>query len=259
MIRITELTKRYGKVAAVQNVSFEVPAGRITGFLGPNGAGKSTVLKTLSTWLPPTSGKVEVAGHDVVREPLAVRRSLGYLPEHNSLYDSMVVLSFLEFTGSMHGLSGSALAARIEWATASLNLQDVLQKRIQQCSKGYRQRIGLAAALLHDPRVILLDEPTHGLDPLQVVAFRDFVRSMSAGRAILFSSHVLAEVMAICEHVLIINQGKLLADMTVVELQARAKREGLDAEAVVLNIVESEGGKAQALRGGARAAEGATK
>ena len=171
----------------------------------------------------------------------------------------MVVLSFLEFTGAMHGLSGSALAARIEWATSSLHLQDVLQKRIQQCSKGYRQRIGLAAALLHDPRVILLDEPTHGLDPLQVVAFRDFVRSMSAGRAILFSSHVLAEVMAICEHVLIINQGKLLADMTVEDLTSRAEREGLTAEAVVLNIVESEGGKAQALRGGARAPEGGAR
>jgi len=175
MIVVDRVTKRYGPVTAVDDVSFRIDAGEIVGFLGPNGAGKSTLLKMMCTWLPPTSGRIEVAGHDVVREPLAVRRALGYLTEHNALYDGMRVDRFLSFVGRLRGLDRRQLAERVEWAVESCAIGKVVGKRIHQCSKGYRQRIGVAASLLHDPRVILLDEPTHGLDPLQVVAFRDWI------------------------------------------------------------------------------------
>lgn len=240
MIHVHQATKRYGATLAADRVSFEVNTGEIVGFLGPNGAGKSTVLKMISTWLPPTSGTVEVAGHDVQRHPLAVRRTLGYLPEHNAMYETMRVDRFLRFMGEVRSMSGAHLAQRIEWVVEKCTLQDVLRKRINQCSKGYRQRIGLAASLLHDPGVILLDEPTHGLDPLQVVAFRDFISELRPGRAILFSSHILAEVMAICERLLIINHGRLLADVSVAELSATAQTDDCTLEEAVLKIVTQE-------------------
>ena len=254
MIQVRHLTKRYGRTAAVQDISFEVAPGEIVGFLGPNGAGKSTVLKTLSTWLPPTEGEVRVAGHDAVAEPLAVRRSLGYLPEHNALYEGMRVRELLAFLGRTRGLGGALLKERLSWVTNACHLSDVLELRVEQCSKGYRQRVGLAGALIHDPQVILLDEPTHGLDPLQVVAFREFLHGLRDGRAILFSSHILSEVAAICERVLIIHQGRLIADANCAELLERAETEGADLEQVVLNIVEEAGGRDQALRGGFRGA-----
>jgi ABC-2 type transport system ATP-binding protein len=240
MIRVDNATKRYGSALAADCVSFEVRAGEIVGFLGPNGAGKSTVLKMISTWLPPTSGRLEVGGHDVQRESLAVRRTLGYLPEHNALYETMRVDRFLSFMGRIRGITGSHLAERLDWVIDRCRLQPVLAKRIHQCSKGFRQRIGLAASLLHNPKVILLDEPTHGLDPLQVVAFRDFILELREGRAILFSSHILAEVIAVCERLLIINHGRLLADVTVRELRERAKSDGKTLEEVVLDIVRQE-------------------
>ncbi len=240
MIDVQEVTRRYGQTLAADRVSFQVATGEIVGFLGPNGAGKSTVLKMISTWLPPTTGTVAVAGHDVQRQSLAVRRTLGYLPEHNAMYETMRVDRFLRFMGEIRSMSGGYLASRIEWVVDKCTLADVMRKRVNQCSKGYRQRIGLAAALLHDPKVILLDEPTHGLDPLQVVAFRDFIQELRPGRAILFSSHILAEVMAICERLLIINHGKLLADATVAELRAEAERDDCTLEQAVLKIVTRE-------------------
>ncbi len=252
MIRVESLTKRYAGVPAVQDVSFEVSPGEIVGFLGPNGAGKSTVLKMISTWLPPTAGRAEVCGFDVVRDPLRVRSSLGYLPEHNALYEDMRVRTFLEFMGKARGLSGARLTERLDWSIAATHLEDVVGLRIHQCSKGYRQRIGLAGSLIHDPSVILLDEPTHGLDPLQVVAFRDFLRELSEGRAVLFSSHVLSEVAAICERVIILGHGRLLADERIDELRARADKDGTDLEAVVLSIVDGSEGREASLRGGRR-------
>jgi ABC-2 type transport system ATP-binding protein len=237
MIDVQQVSKHYGSTVAVDNVSFRIDAGEVVGFLGPNGAGKSTVLKMISSWLPPTSGKILVAGHDVSRSPLAVREALGYLPEHNALYDNMRVLPFLRFVARLRGLAGAALAERLEWVVGATNLQDVLTRRINECSKGYRQRIGLAASLVHDPRVLLLDEPTHGLDPLQVVAFRDFVHGLREGR------------------VLIINHGCLLADRTVESLAAEAQERAIDVEQVVLEIVErGSGGRTRALRGSAREA-----
>ena len=241
MIEVDHVSKRYGTTLAVNDVSFRIDRGEIVGFLGPNGAGKSTLLKMMSTWLPPSAGKIRLAGFDVVREPLAVRRSLGYLPEHNALYDGMRVDRFLEFAGKARGLKGAALAERIEWAVTACSLQEVYGKRVNQCSKGYRQRIGVGAALLHNPPVILLDEPTHGLDPLQVVAFLEFIESLSEGRAILFSSHILSEVVALSERLLIINHGNLLADSPLDELKERARNDGKPLEEAVLDIVRGGG------------------
>lgn len=237
MIRVEHVTKRYGATVAVDDASFSIGRGEIVGFLGPNGAGKSTLLKMMSTWLPPTSGTITIADFDVQRDALAVRRSLGYLPEHNALYEGMRVDRFLDFIGRARGLRGGDLAARIDWAVEACSLQDVFAKRIRQCSKGFRQRIGVGAALLHNPPVILLDEPTHGLDPLQVVAFLEFIKSLSQGRAILFSSHILSEVVALSQRLLIINHGKLLADATVAELNQRATADGQELEQIVLDIV----------------------
>ncbi|MEO0652203.1 MAG: ATP-binding cassette domain-containing protein [Planctomycetota bacterium] len=256
MITVDGVTKRYGDFTAVADVSFRIGPGEIVGFLGPNGAGKSTVLKMISTWLPLTGGRIEVAGADVAREPLAARRAIGYLPEHNALYERMRVSAFLRFVARARGLRGGALDERLRWSIEATSLQDVLTKRVDQCSKGYRQRIGLAASLVHDPPVLLLDEPTHGLDPLQVVAFRDFIHGLSAGRAILFSSHILSEVAAICERILIVNHGRLLADAKLDDLRAQADERGLDLESLVLDIVQQgSGGAAAALRGSARTVE----
>ena len=241
MISVESVTKCYGPLTAVNKVSFSLGRDEIVGFVGPNGAGKSTVLKMISTWLPPTSGSIQVGGRDVVRDPLGVRRILGYLPEHNALYDGMRVDRFLGFIGQVHGLRGARLADRMGWVVESCGLSAVLSKRIHQCSKGYRQRIGVAAALIHDPPVIVLDEPTHGLDPIQVVAFRDFVLALRKGRAILFSSHILSEVVAISERILIINGGKLLANSSVMELETRAQRSGKNVESTVLEIVKTSG------------------
>jgi ABC-2 type transport system ATP-binding protein len=192
MICVENVTRRYGPVVAVDSVSFTINGGEAVGFLGPNGAGKSTVLKMISTWLPLTDGCIHVAGHNVELEPLAVRRVLGYLPEHNALYENMRVDRFLRFIGRMHGLDRGRLGDQFEWVARKCDVQAVLGKRIRECSKGYRQRIGLAAALIHNPPVILLDEPTHGLDPVQVAAFREFIAELRPDRAILFSSHILA-------------------------------------------------------------------
>lgn len=240
-ISVEGVTRFYGSTLAVDGVSFQVRPGEIVGFLGPNGAGKSTLLKMISTWLPPSAGRIAVGSHDVVEEPLAVRRLLGYLPEHNSLYEVMRVDAFLEFAARIRGLRGAHLRDRLDWAVESCALREVMAKRIHECSKGYRQRIGVAAALVHDPPVIVLDEPTHGLDPVQVVAFRGFIQGLREGKAILFSSHVLSEVVAISERILVIQKGRLLADTRVEELQRRAGEAGKDVEAVVLGIVTAAG------------------
>lgn len=240
MIDVQHVTKRYGDFTAVSDVSFHIGAGEIVGFLGPNGAGKSTLLKMLCTWLRPTEGTITVDGHDVVKAPLAVRRRLGYLTEHNALYETMRVDRLLAFVGKLRGLSGKRLAERTEWVVAQCTIGDVLHKRVHECSKGYRQRIGVAAALIHDPKVILLDEPTHGLDPLQVVAFRDFIRGLSRDRAILFSSHNLAEVASISERLLVINRGRLLEDAPLEELEQRSAAAGQSLEDTVLDIVRNQ-------------------
>ena len=236
MIRIEGFTKHYGRHVAVDGFSARVEPGEIVGFLGPNGAGKSTLLRSIATWTAPTSGAIEVFGHDTRKHPLEVRRSLGYLPEHNPLYEGMVVVEFLRFAARMRGVRGARLAERIDWVAKSCSLGDVLDKRIAECSKGYRQRIGLAAALVHDPRAILLDEPTHGLDPVQVAAFKAFLFELRPGRAILFSSHVLAEVESICDRVLVIHRGRLVRDARVDVLRDEARRASRTLEDLVLGL-----------------------
>jgi ABC-2 type transport system ATP-binding protein len=237
MIDVDQVSKRFGRTAAVERVSFRVGAGEVVGFLGPNGAGKSTLLRMISTYLEPDEGAIRVAGHDTRAEPLEVRASLGFLTEHNALYEGMRVDRWLDFAGRARGLSGARLAERRDWVVARCALESVMHKRIHECSKGFRQRIGLAAALIHDPAVIVLDEPTHGLDPLQVVAFRDFVRAHSAGRAVLFSSHIVAEVAEISDRLLLMHRGRLLVDAPVAGFRAEAKTAGRTLEQAVLEAV----------------------
>jgi len=237
MIELEEVTKRFGDVVAVEAVSLRVAAGEIVGFLGPNGAGKTTLLRLLTTYLLPDRGQVRVAGHDTRREPLEVRAAIGCLSEHNALYEGMRVEGWLRFAGRARGLAGARLAERLEWVVGRCDLSEVLPRRIRECSKGFRQRIGLAAALIHDPPVLVLDEPTHGLDPLQVVAFRDFVRALSPGRAILFSSHIVAEVAQISERLVVMHRGRLVADDGVRTFRERADAASRSLEEEVLGTV----------------------
>lgn len=241
MIEVDHVSKHFGAVKAVDDVSFQIGKNEIVGFLGPNGAGKSTLLKMMCTWMPPTAGRISIHGFDVAKDPLSVRRSLGYLPEHNALYENMRVERFLDFIADMRGLSGSFRRERLEWVITKCSLKPVLHKWVSECSKGFRQRIGLAAALLHDPPVLLLDEPTHGLDPLQVVQFREFLRELQKGRAILFSSHILAEVFSISERILVIHHGRLLENSRVKELESRASAAKKTVEEVILDVVREKG------------------
>jgi len=239
MIRVEHVSRDFGAVRAVDDVSFAIEAGEVVGFLGPNGAGKSTLLKMLCTFLPPTAGKLTVAGHDVEGEPLAVRAAIGYLPEHNALFETMSVARLLRFVGRVRGLVGERLAERTAWVVDRVELGSVLKKRVPECSKGFRQRIGLACALIHDPPVLLLDEPTHGLDPLQVVAFRDFIAELAPGRAILFSSHILAEVAEISNRLLVIQGGRLCLDESVATLEEQGRARGATLEQLVLERVRA--------------------
>lgn len=243
MIRVENVCRNYGEVRAVDSVSFSIEVGEVVGFLGPNGAGKSTLLKMLCTYLPASSGSLTVAGHDVERESQKVREKIGYLTEHNALFETMRVSKLLRFMGRARGLSGAYLEERIEWVTQAMTLGMVLSRRVSECSKGFRQRVGLACALIHDPEVLLLDEPTHGLDPLQVVAFREFIQELSPGRAILFSSHILAEVAEISDRLLVLQQGRLCLDEKVADIKARAKSENTTLEQLVISRVqESQSG-----------------
>lgn len=237
MIQVDQVSKRYGPTLAVDRVSFEVKEGEVVGFLGPNGAGKSTLLKMMCTWLPPTGGTIRIAGHDVRTQPLAVRRSIGYLPEHNPLYETMRVDRFLAFVAQMRGLPAERFAERRAWVVEQCQIEEILTKRVQQCSKGFRQRLGLAAAILHDPPVVLLDEPTHGLDPLQVAAFLEFIRGLAKNHAVLFSSHVLSEVVNVSDRLIAINDGRLLIDEAVSKLRTRAEESGRSIEDLILDEV----------------------
>ena len=225
MVEIQHLTKTYGTQNAVDNISFTAGKGEIVGFLGPNGAGKSTTMKIATGFLPPTAGTVRVAGYDVLTNSLAVRRHVGYLPEHNPLYLDMYVHEYLEFIGSVHGLRGSNLRNRVAELVSRVGLSREQNKQIGALSKGYRQRVGLAQALIHDPDVLILDEPTTGLDPNQILEIRQLIREVGEDKTVIFSTHILPEVTALCTRVLIISRGKLVADSPVAELAARAAGE----------------------------------
>lgn len=224
-IQVQNLTKQYTPTAdrrAVDQVTFTVQPGEIVGFLGPNGAGKSTTMKIATGYLPPTTGTVLVNGFDVLTQPMDVRRSVGYLPEHNPLYLDMYVKEYLRFAGSLHGLNGQILTARMADTIALVGLEREQSKRIGQLSKGYRQRVGLAQALLHNPPVLILDEPTTGLDPNQLTEIRQVIRQVGRDKTVLFSTHIMQEVEAICDRVVIINRGQLVADGPLSQLRSRA-------------------------------------
>jgi len=216
---VTHLTKVFGLQKAVNNVSFEVQQGQVVGFLGPNGAGKSTTMKIATCYLPPTSGKVEVNGYDVVQSPMDVRKSVGYLAEHNPLYLDMYVREYLSFIASLHGLKGHAMEKRVKEMVELVGLTLEQKKKIGSLSKGYRQRVGLAQALIHNPPVLILDEPTTGLDPNQIVEIRQVIRQIGQEKTVIFSTHIMQEVEALCDRVIIINLGEVVADSEVQALR----------------------------------------
>jgi len=223
MIRAKKLTMHYGPVIALDNVSFGVNKGEVVGLLGPNGAGKSTAMKILTTYLHPTLGTAEVGGFDVREDPLAVRRVIGYLPEVLPLYMDMEVRAYLNFVGKARGLAGAKLAQRTNQVLDECGLRSMYRRVIRELSKGYRQRTGLAQALLHDPDVIILDEPTSGLDPHQIVEIRRLVRELAKTKTVILSTHILHEVEATADRIVIINEGRIVGDGTVEELRDRAK------------------------------------
>ena len=226
MIVVENLTKSFGPKLAVDNVSFSVRRGEVLGFLGPNGAGKSTSMRLITGYLPPSAGKVTVCGFDVVDEPLKSRRKIGYLPENAPIYSDMSVLGFLKFCAELRGLFGEARDKAIEHVVQLCFLQPVLEQSVDTLSKGYRHRTCLAQALIHDPEVLILDEPTDGLDPNQKHEVRTLIRRMGQDKAIIFSTHILEEVEAACTRAIIIDRGSIVANGTPDELKARAPLAG---------------------------------
>ena len=231
MIRVEHLTKCYGNFLAVDDLSFDIDDGHVYGFLGPNGAGKSTTMNIMTGCLSPTAGKVTIDGHDILDEPETAKRRIGYLPEQPPLYVNETPEEYLEFVGEAKGLRGAELKAQMEDVIVRTGIGNVRNRLISALSKGYRQRVGIAQALLGNPGTIILDEPTVGLDPIQIIEIRDLIKNLGQTHSVIFSSHILSEVQAICETVLIINRGKLVANMD-------AKKE--DLEEVFVELAKGE-------------------
>jgi ABC-2 type transport system ATP-binding protein len=237
MIKVKDLTKRYARTIAVDQISFEVAKGQIVGFLGPNGAGKTTTMRMLTCFLPASSGSATVAGFDVLEKPLEVKKRIGYLPETPPIYPEMETAEYLKFVGQLKGLSGADLRKRIDYVCERCAVADVKTKLLGKLSKGYRQRVGLAQAIIHNPEVLILDEPTAGLDPKQINETRDLIKDLAGEHTIVLSTHILPEVEQTCEQVIIINRGKLVATDSVRNLQARAR----GAESVIVEIAGRSG------------------
>jgi ABC-2 type transport system ATP-binding protein len=223
MIEIKNLTKHYGSLRAVDDLSFTVDAGQVLGFLGPNGAGKSTTMKMICGFLAPTNGSISVCGFDVEKQPIEAKRCIGYLPEGAPSYGEMTPLQFLNFIADVRQLDGSLRQQRIDHVVQNLNLKGVLHQSIETLSKGFRRRVGLAQALLHDPKVLVLDEPTDGLDPNQKHEVRELISQLSGDKIVIISTHILEEVEAVCDRAIIIARGRLLADATPAELEGKSK------------------------------------
>lgn len=227
MIKVDHLTKLYGEFVAVDDISFEIKKGEIVGLLGPNGAGKTTTMRILTCFLPATSGEVIVNNHDVFENPLAVKQSIGYLPESAPLYDDMKVEEYLEFIADLRGMSKSQSRKRIKEVSEQTGILPRLRQDISHLSKGYRQRVGIAQAMIHDPDVLILDEPTSGLDPNQIVEIRSLIKKIGKTKTVILSTHILSEAEATCDRVLIINRGKIVASGTSQELSAHHKDKAL--------------------------------
>lgn len=227
-IKVQSLSKSFGPIHAVRDVSFDVNHGEVLGFLGPNGAGKSTTMKMITGFLEPTAGTVIVNGHDVLENPLAVKRSIGYLPEGAPAYGEMTVKSFLNFIADIRQLTGSSRQKRIDEVVDRINIRNVYDQSIETLSKGYKRRVGIAQAILHDPDILILDEPTDGLDPNQKHEVRNLIKEMAQDKAIVISTHILEEVDAVCTRAIIIATGELLFDGTPTELIAKSDRNDID-------------------------------
>jgi ABC-2 type transport system ATP-binding protein len=226
MIEVSGLTKFYGPRTAVSNLSFTVNSGEIVGFLGPNGAGKSTTMKILTGFMPASAGSVKVNGFDVFESPLDVKRSVGYLPENPPVYLEMVVEEYLKFAARIHDVPKAKLKGAVDSAIQRTGLTQVRNRIIGNLSKGYRQRVGLAQALVHDPKVLILDEPTVGLDPVQIIEIRELIKSLAGQHTVILSSHILPEVTATCQRIIVINKGQIVAQDTIERLTTRM-RQGL--------------------------------
>ena len=237
MIKVEGLTKRYARTVAVDDISFEVEKGQIVGFLGPNGAGKTTTMRVLTCFLPPTSGKANIAGFDVLEQPQEVKKRIGYLPETPPLYPEMEVTEYLTFVGQLKGISSADIKNRADEVIGRCALGDVRSKLIGKLSKGFKQRVGIAQAIIHNPDVLILDEPTSGLDPKQIIEIRDLLRALAGDHTIILSTHILSEVEHSCDRVIIISQGKLVAQDSVANLTNRLR----GAEAVSLEVEAADG------------------
>ena len=232
MLEIENLVKKFGPLTAVDDISFSVDRGAVLGFLGPNGAGKSTTMKMVTGFLTPTAGKVRVCGHDVAAEPIQAKQKIGYLPEGAPAYSDMTPAAYLDFIAGIRRLTGARKRQRLDYVIERIGIGGVLQQTIETLSKGYKRRVGLAQAILHDPEVLVLDEPTDGLDPNQKHEVRGLIKEMAADKAIVISTHILEEVDAVCGRAIIIANGRIVADGTPAELAARSRHHN----AVALNV-----------------------
>jgi ABC-2 type transport system ATP-binding protein len=223
-IIVENVSKLYGAQRALNNVSFEITSGEVVGFIGPNGAGKSTMMKIICGYLPPSSGTTKVNGFDVLENPIEVRKSIGYLPEHNPLYPEMYVREYLEFVGNIYKIK--SLGQRVKDIIAQTGLEREQHKKIGALSKGYRQRVGLAQALIHDPAVLILDEPTTGLDPNQIVEIRSLISEAGKSKTIMLSTHIMQEVEAICHRIVIINKGEIVANNQTADIYQHSSQSG---------------------------------
>ena len=224
MIEVRNITKRYGNLTAIDRVTFRVDKGEVLAFLGPNGAGKTTTMRILTSFIPATEGTAQVAGFDCAEQPDEVKKRIGYLPETPPVYLEVTVSEYLAFVGQLRGLSGAELTAGMDRVMERLSLGSVRQRLIANLSRGYRQRVGLAQALIHDPPVLILDEPTVGLDPKQIIEIRELIKSLAGSHSVILSTHILPEATAVCQRVVIINGGRIVAEDTPDQLSARLRR-----------------------------------
>jgi len=220
MIQVKDLVKDYGDLRAVDHINFEIKEGEILGFLGPNGAGKSTTLKTITGYLSPTSGNIQIKDFNIHDHSQEIRQLIGYLPEQNPLYMEMNVYDYLKFIADVRGVTEQNFSKRLKETIQRCGLKEVISRPIQTLSKGYKQRVGLAQAIIHDPQILILDEPTTGLDPNQIVEIRELIKSLGKEKTLIISSHILQEVKAVCDRIIIINKGKIVADGTTKELES---------------------------------------